>query len=164
MKFKKVESDSDVNILVQIAHEIWSDHFGPLFDIETLAKLIECVQSKKAILSQIEDGYQYFFIFEGENKLGYFAYKINLLRDELFLSKIYIYSEQRGKGIGKKVLNHLEKLSHDTGIRKITLTVYHKNTSSIKAYEKWGFLNLGLIKRQFDNGLVFEDVKMEKCF
>lgn len=82
--------------------------------------------------------------------------------DEFFLSKIYIYSEQRGKGTGKRVLKHLEKLSHDIGIRKISLTVYHENINSSKAYEKWGFTNLGLIKREFDNGLLFEDVKMEK--
>ena len=56
--------DEDVNILVQIAHEIWSDHFGTMFDTETLRKLIEGTQSKKTTLTQIENGYQYFFIIE----------------------------------------------------------------------------------------------------
>ena len=162
MEYRKIESDGDINALVQIAHEIWSKHFKSMFDDKTLLKIIEIVQSKKAILSQIKNGYQYFFIIEGERKIGYFAYKINQSSDELFLSKIYIYTDQRGKGIGKKILNHLEKLSHDAEIRKISLTVYHENTNSIKAYEKWGFTNLGLIKRQFDDGLIFKDVKMEK--
>lgn len=162
MDYKKIESDSDINTLVEMALDIWSDHFKSMFDSETLPKLIEGAQSKKTILSQIEDGYQYFFILEGEKKIGYFAYRINQPSDELFLSKVYIYSDQRGRGVGRKVLNHLEKLSHDVGIRKISLTVYHKNTNSIKAYEKWGFTNLGLIKRHFDNGLVFYDIQMEK--
>jgi len=162
MEYRKIESDGDIDTLVQIAYEIWSNHFKSMFDSETLPKLIEVAQSKKAILSQVKDGYQYFFIIEREKYIGYFAYKINPSSDELFLSKIYIYSEQRGKGVGKMVLKHLEKLSQDAGIRKISLTVYHKNTNSIKAYEKWGFTNLGLIKREFDNGLIFEDIKMEK--
>jgi len=162
MVYRKIETENDVDTLIPMAHEIWSDHFKTMFDKETLPKLIEAAQSKKAILSQIEDGYQYFFIDQDDRKIGYFAYKIDQSKNELFLSKIYVYSGQRGKGVGKKVLNHLEKLSHDIGVSKIALTVNHKNTDSIKAYEKWGFSNLGLIKRQFENGLVVKDVKMEK--
>lgn len=162
MVYRKIESEYDVDTLVPIAHEIWSDHFKTMFDKETLPKLIEAAQSRKAILSQIEEGYQYFFIDQDDKNIGYFAYKIDQSKDELFLSKIYVYSNQRGKGVGKEVLNHLEKLSYAAGVSKIVLTVNHKNTDSIKAYEKWGFANLGLIKRQFENGLIVEDIKMEK--
>lgn len=162
MVYRKIESENDVDTLVPIAHEIWSDHFKTMFDSESLPRLIEAAQSKKAILSQIEDGFQYFFIIQDDRKIGYFAYKIDQPKKELFLSKIYVYSDQRGKGAGKEVLNHLEKLSHATGVSRIVLTVNHKNTDSIKTYEKWGFANLGLIKRQFENGLVVEDIKMEK--
>ena len=162
MMYRKIESENDVDTLVPIAHEIWNDHFKTMFDRETLPRLIEAAQSKKTILSQIKDGYQYFFIIQDDEKIGYFAYKIDQSEKELFLSKIYVYSDKRGRGIGKKVLNHLERLSHDTGISRIVLTVNHQNTDSIRAYEKWGFSNLGRIKRQFDNGLVVEDIKMEK--
>lgn len=162
MKYIKIDSDEGVNVLVPIAHEIWSDYFSSMFDSEILPKIIEGAQSKKTILSQIEDGYQYFFIVENKKKIGYFAYKIDHSKNELFLSKIYIYSDQRGKGIGKKILSHLEWLAQEDGVNKISLTVYHKNTDSIKAYERWGFLNLGLIKREFNNGLIFDDIKMQK--
>jgi ribosomal protein S18 acetylase RimI-like enzyme len=162
MEYRKIESENDVDTLVPIAHEIWSDHFKTMFDSQTLPKLIEGAQSKEAILSQIEEGYQYFFIDQNDKKIGYFAYRIDQPKKELFLSKIYVYSDKRGKGVGKRVLDHLERLSRDAGISKIVLTVNHKNTDSIKAYEKWGFANLGLIKRQFKNGLVVKDIKMEK--
>ncbi len=162
MLYRKIESNNDVDTLVPIAHEIWSDHFKTMFDRESLLRLIEGAQSKKAILSQIEDGYQYFFIHQDDRNIGYFAYKIDQPKNELFLSKIYVYSDQRGKGIGRKVLNHLEKLSRNAGVRKIVLTVNHKNIDSIRAYEKWGFANLGPIKRELENGLVVEDIQMEK--
>lgn len=163
MLFNKIKSDEDIDILVSIAHDIWSEHFNTMFDVEDLPKLIEGAQSKLAILSQIQDGYRYFFIDEEDIKIGYFAFKIDKQKNELFLSKIYIYSDQRGKGIGKKVLNHIEKVSKDAGIVKLVLTVHHKNTDSIGTYERWGFSNLGLIKRVFDNGLIVEDIKMEKA-
>lgn len=162
MVYKKIESENDIDTLVAMAHTIWSDHFKTMFDKESLPRLIEGAQSKRAILSQIEEGYQYFFIIQDDKKIGYFAYKIDQSKKELSLSKIYVYSNQRDKGVGRKVLNHLEKMSHEAGIRKIVLTVNHQNTNSIKTYEKWGFSNLGLIKRQFENGLVVDDIKMEK--
>ena len=58
MIYKKIESDDGINILVSMAHEIWSNHFKTMFDSETLPKLIEAVQSRKAIRSEIEDGCQ----------------------------------------------------------------------------------------------------------
>ncbi|MDY6958460.1 MAG: GNAT family N-acetyltransferase [Halobacteriota archaeon] len=162
MAYRRVESDDDIDVLVSMARDIWSDCFKDMFDSKTLPKLIESAQSKRAILAHIRDGYQYFIIDRDDERIGYFAYKIDRFRNELFLSKIYIYSDQRGKGVGKEVLNHLEELSHDRGIGKIALTVYHGNINSIKTYERWGFSNLGIIERQFDDHLVFEDFKMEK--
>ena len=98
--YKKIESDEDVNALVSLAHEIWRDHFKSMFDSEILTQVIEGVQSKKAILSQIEGGYRYFFIIQDDKRIGYFAYKIDHSKNELFLSKLYIYLNQRGKGVG----------------------------------------------------------------
>ncbi len=44
MVYRKIESDDDVNVLVSMAHDIWSDHFKAMFDIEILSKLIEAAQ------------------------------------------------------------------------------------------------------------------------
>lgn len=158
----EVNTEQDIDKLVGIAYEIWSKHFGQMFAADTLAKLIEGVQSKTAILNDLENGYKYFFINDAEESIGYFAYRVLPDENELFLNKLYIYSNQRGKGIGKKVLNHLEDVCHTSNIDNISLTVYHGNTNSVKAYEKWGFENLGLIKKVFSDDLIFDDFKMRK--
>ena len=133
-----------------------------MFDRQNLAKLIEGAQSKRAIKNQLIDGYHYFSIEKNKDRIGYFAYQKDQDNNSVFLSKLYLHENQRGKGIGRKVLQHLEKLCRDHDINKLVLTVYHKNINSIMVYEKWGFLNLGLIKRSFEDGFVFEDIKMEK--
>jgi len=160
--YREVKSDKDINTLTRIAYEIWSTHFSSMFDAEILPKLIEGVQSKSAILKDINKGYKYFFIFNDDKILGYFAYKILHQENELFLNKLYIYSEHRGKGLGKKVLIFLENICKESGIDSISLTVFHKNTNSIKAYENWGFNNLGLIKKIFSKDLIFDDYRMLK--
>ena len=160
--YSKIEKEREIDYLVSLAYKIWSAHFGTLFDSETVSKLIEAVQSKEAIINQISNGLLYYFISLNNERIGYFAYKIHPDRNELFLSKLYIEASQRGKGVGRKVLQHLEEVCRKKNIQTINLLVYHKNLGSIKAYEKWGFENLGLIERRFSNDLVFTDVKMRK--
>ena len=158
----KVESENQVNTLVEMASEIWAGYFKEFFDSETLPKLVEAAQSKKVILEQMENGFEYFFINENNQTIGYFAYEVDSTNSLLFLQKLYLYAEHRRKGIGRSVLAHLEKLCARMHLNKLTLTVYHGNVNAIRAYEKWGFDNSGFIERDFGNGLVFKDCKMEK--
>jgi len=54
--FKKINTVRDINHLVEMAHEIWSEYFGSLFDSETLPKVIEAAQSRRVILSHMKHG------------------------------------------------------------------------------------------------------------
>ena len=160
--FIKVETENQIDTLVEMAKEIWGGYFKAFFDNVTLPKLIEAAQSKNTILEQIENDFEYYFIVENNETLGYFAYEIDSANNLLFLQKLYLFPEHRRKGLGKSVLDHLVSLCARKHLNKLTLTVYHGNENAIRAYEKWGFENLGLIERDFGNGLVFKDCKMEK--
>lgn len=160
--YTKVETENQINQLVEMADTIWGEYFSNFFDSKTLPRLIETAQSKKTILEHIENGYEYFFIAENDEPVGYFAYEVDTENKLLFLQKLYLYPGHRRKGVGKSVLNHLENLCAEKYLKKLCLTVYYQNALAIRAYEKWGFENLGLIDRDFGNGLVFKDCKMEK--
>ena len=160
--FIKVETENQIDNLVVMAKDIWGGYFKTFFDNVTLSKLIEAAQSKNVILDQIENGFEYYFIVENNETRGYFAYEIDSANNSLFLQKLYLFPEHRRKGLGKSVLDHLESLCAQKNLNKLELTVYHRNDNAIRAYEKWGFENLGLIERDFGNTLVFKDCKMEK--
>jgi len=81
--------------------------------------------------SQIENGFLYYLIGINNGSIGYIG--IHPKQDELFLSKIYIKSSERGNGYGRKSIQFLEKLAQEKGLRKITLTVNKNNTDTIKA-------------------------------
>jgi GNAT superfamily N-acetyltransferase len=160
--YTEIESKNQIESLAILAHEIWINHFGPMFDDGILEYLIDKVQSKKAISNQIEEGYSYFYINGESSPIGYFAYKISKKADELFLSKLYIISSERKKGRGKQVIKFLEDKCRKNNLSKFTLTVYHKNSTAIKAYEKMGFKNKGLIHRDIGNNIIINDFKMVK--
>lgn len=162
VEFVEATEKGQIELLAGLAREIWTDHFGPMFEKETLDTVIEKVQSAKAIMKQIEEGYLYYFIqFQGASA-GYLAYRINAAESELFLSKLYLLSSMRRQGLGRLVMQHLEEICRIRHLSGLRLTVFHKNTSAIKAYEMYGFQNLGSIRRYLGNGIVIHDYEMGK--
>lgn len=163
MMYIEVKNDSQVELLAQLAKEIWTTHFSRMITREILEVIIEAVQSKEAIAKQMDDGLLYYLIPGKRSPAGYFAYSFSVPESELFLSKLYILEEERSKGIGRQVLRHLETICRDESISRIRLTVYHKNTSAIEAYKKMGFNPSGTIHRDLGNGIAFDDILMQKA-
>ena len=160
MNIEKVSTEAQIETVARLAFEIWNQHFTPIIGEAQVDYMVEKFQSKRAISEQIEQGYSYYLIRTDGDYIGYTG--ICPKDDELFLSKLYLRASQRGKGYGRKVVEFLEDLARDKGLGKITLTVNKNNTDTIKAYEKFGFVNLGVLVQDIGNGFVMDDYKMEK--
>jgi ribosomal protein S18 acetylase RimI-like enzyme len=158
----KVENDRQIECLTRLAKKIWTNHFGRMIAKEILDVIIETVQSKEAIVEQMNDGLLYYLIPGKRSPVGYFGYRVSVSKGELFLSKLYILSTERRKGIGGQVLRHLETICRDKALSNIHLTVYPKNTSAIESYKKLGFRPAGTIHRDLGNGIAFDDILMQK--
>lgn len=160
MTIQPVQNESEIEVVVNLANEIWNEHFTPIIGKAQVDYMLEKFQSRKAISEQIENGFLYYLVRINKNSIGYIG--IYPKQDELFLSKIYIRSSKRGKGYGRKAIQFLEKLAQEKGLRKITLTVNKNNTDTIKAYEEFGFKNLGSVVQDIGNGFIMDDYGMEK--
>jgi ribosomal protein S18 acetylase RimI-like enzyme len=160
MTIEKVSTETQIETVAGLAHEIWNQHFVPIIGKAQVDYMLEKFQSKRAISEQIENGYSYYLLKAGGDYVGYTG--ICPREDELFLSKLYIRVSQRGKGFGRKAIEFLEDLTREKGLGKITLTVNKNNTDTIKAYEELGFTNLGVVVQDIGNGFVMDDYTMEK--
>lgn len=160
MNIERVSIETQIETVARLAHEIWNQHFTPIIGKAQVDYMVEKFQSKRAISEQIEEGYSYYLIKAGGDYVGYTG--VCPKESELFLSKLYIRASQRGKGHGRKAVEFIEELAREKGLGKITLTVNKNNTDTIKAYEKFGFANLGAIVQDIGNGFVMDDFKMEK--
>ena len=160
MLIEKVSDNNQIEIIAGLAYEIWNEHFTPIIGKAQVDYMLEKFQSKKAITKQIKNGFLYFLIKKNHDHIGY----IGVLPKEkqLFLSKLYITSAQRGKGHGRNAIEFLEKLAIEKGLSKISLTVNKNNSATIKTYKNLGFENGGSIVQDIGKDFVMDDYIMDK--
>jgi len=158
--FYPVFTDEDISLVVDIAQEIWTEHFTPIIGIEQVEYMLNNYHSKDIIEKQIsQQNYLYFIIKHCDNNVGYIGVQIK--EDGLFLSKIYLQSTVRGLGLGKKSMLFIKGLAQSNNLSKVSLTVNKNNKDTIAAYYKFGFEKTGEICTDIGKGYVMDDLQME---
>jgi len=161
IEIKVANKQSDYVLIAQLADTIWRHHYIPITGIGQVEYMLNKYQSADAISKQIEeDGFEYFILTFEKNAVGYISIKKE--KATLFLSKIYVLSDYRGKKIGKTAMQFIENKAKEYHLKTIMLTVNKGNVNSIKAYEKLGFVNVGALVKDIGDGFVMDDYKMEK--
>lgn len=158
--FKEAKNRSDLDPIETMAKIIWHEHYTPIIGKEQVLYMLDKFQSTNSMFKQVEQGYRYFSIYENKKMLGYLSFEKRV--ETLFLSKIYLKKEFRGKGRGKEALNFVMQKAGELGCQKVSLTVNRFNLDSIKAYEKAGFINIGETVQDIGEGFIMDDYLMEK--
>jgi RimJ/RimL family protein N-acetyltransferase len=157
---KKVITKSDIEAVAALADIIWREHYTPIIGAEQVAYMLENFQSYDAINHDVKNAISiYYLVMRESEAVGYIGIKLDMER--VFLSKIYIHSDQRGKGVGKQTLEAVKDIARSKSLNEIHLTVNKYNTNSIEAYKKFGFIVTGDVCADIGEGYVMDDYTME---
>lgn len=184
LTFRPAETEDDLQAVAQAAHDIWFEYWPGLIGIAQTTYMVENMQSLPAITRDIrETGYRYWLLFDDEGTcVGYtcaLAEDFSAFPDSpesakhgaeiakrapkrLFISKIYLYAEQRGKHYASRVIEFYEQLCRDEGLQAMYLTVNRGNDLGIRAYLGRGFQIIEEVKADIGNGFVMDDYIMCK--
>lgn len=145
-----------------LAREIWEEHYGPIIGQKKIDYMLGRFQSVDAIQKQItHEQAHYYLIQHHDQDVGYFALLPNTPSSgAVFLSKIYIHQQVRGKGFGKIALDFAATWSRLIGGETLWLTVNKNNHDSIAWYLRQGFINEGSLVTDIGDGHVMDDYKM----
>ena len=162
--YVEVINEIQVAEVESLAKEIWTEHYTSIIGAGQVEYMLGKFQSREAIGRQIRDEGFLYFLIQGENGLpaGYMGVVPRAKTGELFLSKVYIKSAYRGKGMAREALRFIEILAADMNIFRITLTVNRNNRAAIQAYTSMGFLKTGSIITDIGSGFVMDDYIFEK--
>jgi len=158
MSIRHAKSEHDFLQIEILAREIWEEHYSPIIGEAQVTYMLDKFQSVAAMQRQVADGYEYFMIHKGDELVGYLAFKEE--QDGLFLSKVYVHAEMRGKGLGKAAIEFVKREVQQRGLLQIRLTVNRYNRNSIEAYLKMGFEKISELVMDIGEGYVMDDYEM----
>lgn len=160
MELIKVVNEEQLKILSNLSNIIWHEFFPTILSSDQIEYMVDKFQSYKAMKKQIEDGYKYYLFYYNNQYIGYTCIKNEVSR--LFISKIYLIKEYRGKGLVKDAFNFYDRYLIDNKLNSMYLTVNKYNTNAIKIYEKYGFKIIDDVVTDIGSGYVMDDYIMEK--
>lgn len=182
IEMRKVEPVHDLDALAEMAHDIWFEYWPVHIGAAQTAYMVKRFQSKDAIARDIaEHGYEYYFVIDEAGKtVGYVGIAPErfsgntenprarehgeaitpLHADRLFISKIYLYAEERGKHYSSRILEWLRDYARKRGLTGMYLTVNKGNDLGIRAYKGNGFDIIESVEADIGNGFVMDDYIM----
>ena len=158
---KKVSSDTELREVAALADKIWHECFNDIISIDQIDYMVEKFQSYKAMTKQlIEQDYSYYAVREDEELCGYIGVKPEK-DDRFFLSKLYLRSDKRGRGIASLMLKKVFDEAERYGKTRVYLTVNKHNDHAIEVYKKTGFVIVDEAVTDIGSGYVMDDYIFE---
>lgn len=154
-----VQTDTQIQELAILANEIWHEHFPVILTEEQIDYMVDKFQSHHALTDQIQHGYEYFQLFLGHRFAGYIG--IRAEEDRLFLSKLYLKKDCRGRHLGTRAFEFLIRICKERGLHTIWLTCNKYNSHTLDVYRHLGFETVRSEVTDIGNGYVMDDYIME---
>lgn len=160
-ELKTVKTPEEIASLAEMAEKIWHEFFPGIISEEQIDYMVDKFQSSHAMTEQIANhGYHYHVLEVDGEPMGYTGW--NIEDGKLFLSKVYLKKEARGKGYSSIIFRFLEEQAKANGARAIWLTVNKYNGHSIAVYQHMGFQTIRTQEADIGNGFIMDDYIMEK--
>ncbi|MBR1732006.1 MAG: GNAT family N-acetyltransferase [Ruminococcus sp.] len=154
MEFIKVKNDNDIKVMSDLATKIVREHYDPILGKAQNDYMLEKFQSPRAIKEQINGGYSYYFVRENGADIGFTAFYPR--NNAMYISKLYLLKEERGKGYSHKMLDFVADKARGLGLSAIELNVNRFN-SSVDIYKKLGFEIIRQEKIDIGSGYYMDD-------
>ncbi len=162
VEFIRVAGLEDVQRTAELARKIWTEHYIPIIGPDQVEYMLENFQSPEAIREQIQGGSVYYLALYRGEEAGYLAFEPDQADRGAKLSKLYVRSELRRMGIGRRILEYACRVCRKMGWKRLWLTVNRNNHGAIAFYKQMGFEVEGTLVQDIGQGFVMDDYKMVK--
>jgi len=159
-----IQHNKDTNFtnIIAIANEVWPIAYGKILSQKQLHYMMEMMYSVESLQKQdLEYGHHFIVAIENENALGFASYEFNYDQTtKTKIHKIYILSNQQGKGIGSILIEYIKKEANQNNQETLLLNV-NKNNDAVHFYQKLGFSISSEEIIAIGQGYVMDDYVME---
>ncbi|MDB5013360.1 MAG: GCN5-related N-acetyltransferase [Daejeonella sp.] len=128
----------DVYTIHKLAQEIWWPTYEPILSKEQINFMLEQSYSELALEEQMNDGMNFILAERDAIVVAFAGYSNNFNEPICTLHKLYILPSEQGRGTGKKLIQHIIKLSQQNGANILELNV-NRNNPALGFYKAIGF-------------------------
>lgn len=146
--------------IAALADVIWHEHFTPIIGKEQVEYMLSRFQSYPALQDQVLTGYEYYRLLGNRKLCGYMAIRQDQ-DGRMFLSKLYIAKQYRGRHLAAFLFDFLKNLCRQRNCSAIWLTCNKHNDHSLNVYRHFGFQTIDAQKNDIGNGFFMDDYIME---
>jgi ribosomal protein S18 acetylase RimI-like enzyme len=155
-------ASGDLPLIRQLAEQTFHVTYLPLQPKEKVDYLFNLMYNPTSLAEQMKNGQQFIIAKDETGYLGYASYEINCKKNGMTkIHKIYVLPATQGKGVGKKLIDRIEKIAAQNKNQTLSLNVYRKNPA-IEFYEKLGFKSVKEVDIDVGHGFTMNDFVMEK--
>jgi len=156
-------SVKDIAKIQEIANITWPITYGEILTAEQLAYMLDLIYSDEALLKQIQNKEQLFYLISDSNSvIGFIGIEHGYKNETITkIHKIYLLPETQGKGYGKIFFEEIEKMALENNSNELLLNVNRFNTA-LNFYKKLGFEIKETVDIEIGNGYLMEDYVMVK--
>ncbi len=131
IKFEQVITKGQIKILADTANIIWHEAYKEIVPLAQIDYMIEKFQSFTPLYEAInKNNYLYYLIKDNNNVAGYIG--LHEEDGKMFLSKLYILKEYRGKQVASKTFEFIENSAKQKNLKSVWLTVNRNNHHAIE--------------------------------
>lgn len=161
LQFAPAVTVDEFAAIARIAAEIWYEYYVPIIGRAQVDYMVPRFQSSAAMLEQARGGHEYFSMQQDGALVGYLALQPQPEAGRLFISKLYLHRDARGRGTGRAAMEFIEGIARQRGLGLLWLTV-NKENPSVQAYQRMGFEIAAAVVMDIGGGFVMDDFRMEK--
>ncbi|MBI1343538.1 MAG: GNAT family N-acetyltransferase [Terrimonas sp.] len=158
MYIQRIHTRDDLSVIAALAEEIIPDYYRSFLPMDQIRFFIDHYQSLPALLEQVQNNFEYYLVTDAGVPVAYLGLEIK--KDMIWLSKIYIRSLYRGKGIGKTLLELAKFRAVELQLSCIELFVVKGNQPAIDFYRKQGYTFVNTIANAYDSGYTVTEYRM----
>ncbi|MFZ5555596.1 MAG: GNAT family N-acetyltransferase [Pseudomonadota bacterium] len=153
----------DVPELVGLAHDVWHRHYPGIITVEQIEYMLDQRYRAEVILDQLARGSAWWDkLVDAGRIVAFAACEPGARPASVKLDKLYVRHDLQRRGLGSRLLRHVEERARRGGHALVYLQVNRHNAGAIAAYARNGYTVTEAIVTDIGGGFVMDDYVMAK--
>ena len=156
-------TEADLPAISQLAGVIWRACYPEIITHAQIDYMLARMYALDVLRDEIRSqGIRYDRLLVNDKLVGFASYGLAAEPGVVKLHKLYLLPELHGRGLGSRLLQHVEREVRAGGACRLILSVNKRNAKAIATYRQNGFVIAESVVTDIGNGFVMDDYVMAK--